>query len=87
MKSEKEHLHVGFYIKSAMAVCLYDEYIYLKVVYQKQCDQQANLVQHLIDKMQQLRSIGSSATVPPPPFDSESLERLDTLTTEILHEV
>ena len=37
--------------------------------------------------MQQLRVIGTNTGVPPPPFDPEALQRLDTLTTEILEEV
>lgn len=37
--------------------------------------------------MQQLRCIGKTSDTPLPPFDPEALQRLDTLTTEILQEV
>ena len=37
--------------------------------------------------MQQLRGIGTNSGDTPPPFDPEALQRLDTLTTEILQEV
>ncbi len=58
-----------------------------QTVYQRQCSQQVHLVQHLVDKMQQLRGIGTSSGDTTPPFDPEALQRLDTLTTEILQEV
>ncbi|XP_059350540.1 uncharacterized protein LOC130693334 isoform X2 [Daphnia carinata] len=59
---------------------------HLQAVYQKQCSQQVHLVQHLVGKMQQLRDIGNVSGSTPPPFDPEALQRLDTLTTEILQE-
>ncbi|EFX80681.1 hypothetical protein DAPPUDRAFT_318379 [Daphnia pulex] len=59
---------------------------HLQTVYQRQCSQQVHLVQHLVDKMQQLRGIGTSSGDTTPPFDPEALQRLDTLTTEILQE-
>ena len=54
------------------------------MVYHRQCNQQVQLVQHLVDKMQQLRG---TAIDPHPPLDPEALQRLDTLTSELLHEV
>lgn len=59
---------------------------HLQAVYQRQCSQQVHLVQHLVGKMQQLRDIGNVSGTTPPPFDPEALQRLDTLTTEILQE-
>lgn len=58
----------------------------LQAVYNKQCGQQVLLVQHLVDKMQQLRELGSNFP-PTPSFDEEALRRLDALTSELLREV
>lgn len=88
LKSEKEHLQVESYstlnskgIKTQRLIS------YFQAVYQRQCSQQVHLVQHLVGKMQQLRDIGNVSGTTPPPFDPEALQRLDTLTTEILQEV
>ena len=56
-----------------------------QAVYKKQCNQQVHLVQHLVDKMQQLRGIGSC--IPPLPYDPDAAQRLEQLTTELLEEV
>lgn len=44
------------------------------------------MVRHLVEKMQQLRGIGSSIE-PLPSGNPEALERLDSLTSELLREV
>ena len=54
------------------------------MVYHRQCSQQVQLVQHLVEKMQQLRD---TAIAPQPPLNPEAVQRLDTLTSELLHEV
>lgn len=56
-----------------------------QAVYEKQCTQQMHLIQHLVNKMQQLRGIG--ACIAPNPYDPEVIHRLESLTTELLEEV
>ena len=44
-----------------------------------------HLIQHLVNKMQQLRGIGACSA--PDPYDPETIQRLESLTTELLEEV
>ncbi len=86
LKSEKEQLQVKeisqFVTLNTCSITSIN--IFRQMVYHRQCSQQVQLVQHLVDKMQQLRD---TAIAPQPPLDPEALQRLDTLTSELLHEV
>jgi hypothetical protein len=86
LKSEKEQLQVKeisqFVTLNTCSIASIN--IFRQMVYHRQCSQQVQLVQHLVDKMQQLRD---TAIAPQPQLDPEALQRLDTLTSELLHEV
>ena len=85
LKSEKEQLQVTIRQYINLDTCLITCCnVFRQMVYHRQCSQQVQLVQHLVDKMQQLRD---TAIAPPQSLNPEALKRLDTLTSELLHEV
>lgn len=59
----------------------------LHTVYQRHLNQQVVLVQHLVDKMQQLESIGAADLASLSCLDPETLPRLKALTKDLLEQV